>query len=90
MNQYWFKPKNYGYGFTPITREGWIATIVLLSLVLGAAYINGFFSGEVDLSSGMHFLFETLCFVIAFTLLFKDRVKGGLRWKWGADDEDEK
>jgi hypothetical protein len=26
MADYWFRPKRYGYGATPITREGWALT----------------------------------------------------------------
>ena len=27
MTAYWFKPKRYGYGATPITWEGWVVTL---------------------------------------------------------------
>jgi hypothetical protein len=30
----WFAPKAYGYGFTPITWEGWLATLVFVLLVV--------------------------------------------------------
>ena len=33
MTQYWFKPKTFGYGATPITWEGW-ALVAGFSLVI--------------------------------------------------------
>ena len=38
MTHYWFKPRRYGYGATPVTWEGWaltvgVAGVVILSIV---------------------------------------------------------
>jgi hypothetical protein len=48
MNKYWFKPKTYGYGFYPISREGRVSTISLVWVLLLIAYVNWFF----DLNMG--------------------------------------
>jgi len=36
MTQYWFKPKSYGYGATPVTWEGWAVTLVAAAFVAGS------------------------------------------------------
>ena len=83
MKKYWFKPKNYGYGFYPISWEGWISTFTLMGLLFISAYVNGFFISEVGIKNGLSFLFDVLILSGVFTALFKDKVKGGLQWKWG-------
>ena len=32
MSRYWFKPKRYGYGATPITWEGWVFTLLIVAV----------------------------------------------------------
>ncbi|MDP7477394.1 MAG: hypothetical protein QF442_03020, partial [Candidatus Peribacteraceae bacterium] len=44
MAKYWFQPKSYGYGFYPISWEGWLATLVLLIMILLSGWANGIFS----------------------------------------------
>jgi len=89
MNKYWFKPKKYGYGFFPISWEGWLATFILVVLVLLSAYVNNFFCGNsekevvLEAKNGFRFLLDVLMISGLFTVLFKDKVKHGLQWRWG-------
>ena len=84
MKKYWFKPKDYGYGYVPISIEGWIATFVLIFIALGLAYLNNFFN-----SSKMNFFNSFLFFIViiilgfAFLKLFEKKCKGKLQWNWG-------
>ena len=34
MNAYWFKPRQYGYGVTPTTWEGWAVTFLTMVIVV--------------------------------------------------------
>ena len=86
MKKYWFKPKHFGYGFFPITWEGWLSTLVLILLIFMSAYVNGFFSEEVSSKGGFDFLLDVIVICTIFTLLFKDKVRGGLQWHWGWKD----
>jgi hypothetical protein len=37
----WFAPKAYGYGFNPVTWEGWLATLLfVLLVVLTSGYLT--------------------------------------------------
>jgi hypothetical protein len=38
MTDYWFKPKTYGYGATPISWKGWAVVIGFVVMVAGATY----------------------------------------------------
>jgi hypothetical protein len=87
MKKFWFKPKKYGIGFFPVSTEGWTATFILMGLILVSAYTNSFFdSGEdhaIYTKDGLRFLLDLIVLCSVFTLLFKNRVEGGLQWRWG-------
>ena len=36
--RYWFRPKRYGYGATPVTWEGWLVVAVSVALIMAAGY----------------------------------------------------
>jgi len=33
--RYWFRKKKFGWGWAPATSEGWIATLVFISIIAG-------------------------------------------------------
>ncbi len=42
MKKLWFKNKTYGYGWFPVSWEGWVTILVFLILVwLGIYFISG-------------------------------------------------
>ncbi len=84
MNKYWFKPKTYGYGYVPISVEGWIATIILILIGIFLVYINNFFNySELDWIDSLLFLVEIIILGFIFLKLFEKKCRGKLRWNWG-------
>jgi hypothetical protein len=83
MSRYWFRPKRYGYGATPITWEGWtliigvVATMVAVSLSLRFT------------TTSLWALATLLVFdaIALGTLAFVRHRKtdGDWRWRWGRD-----
>ncbi len=47
MRKAWFKPKKFGWGWAPISWEGWLVTIVFVFLLIMAAYQVGAGPGSV-------------------------------------------
>jgi len=82
-NEYWFKPKNYGYGFTPISWEGWIATLIFIVLLFISAYINNFDSPSLNSKGGLRFLLDVIILTSLFSLVSKEKLDGKLGWHWG-------
>jgi uncharacterized membrane protein len=79
-NQYWFKPKTFGYGATPSSWEGWAVvaayTVVLVSCVLAISSYNGSFVAFVAAIAAM---------VVATIVLFVVSVqKTDGAWGWNA------
>lgn len=84
MSQYWFKPKRYGYGFYPISWQGWIATFGLLMLVLVSGSINNLFiEPGPDKSQTLRFILDIIVLSTLATLLFEKKMQEPLKWRWG-------
>lgn len=83
MSKYWFKPKSYGYGFYPISWEGWVAVLVLVLLILIAGFIDGIFEEGAGLKQGGRFVLDVFLIAGIATLFFERKMKESLRWRWG-------
>jgi hypothetical protein len=79
MNTYWFKPREYGYGATPVTWEGWAVTVVtmlivvmtsMLAPVLGQGRSGGFTALVIDVLA-----------IAAFILIGRMKTDGAWRWR---------
>ena len=82
MPKYWFEPKKYGWGFVPATTEGWLATLVLLILLVISLETNGLLNGHITSNDILRFLFDLFIITGVFTLTMQGKVKGGLKWQW--------
>lgn len=83
MSKYLFKPKKYGYGFTPVSLGGWIATLVLLGIVLGAAYVNGIFNETVSNMQVYRYILDLFLIIGVFTYWAEKHCDGEVKWRWG-------
>jgi uncharacterized YccA/Bax inhibitor family protein len=80
MTAYWFKPRRFGYGATPVTWEGWAITLATLVLVLASLLVTVF----VDESAWV--LAAVLIDVGAIGALLVvsyRKTDGKWRWRWG-------
>lgn len=82
MKKYWFRSRRLGYGFFPISFEGWLATFGLFSLILLSAWLNDIWDKNTDSKAGFRFVFDTIVLACVFTALYKDKVEGGMRWRF--------
>lgn len=67
-NKYWFRPKLYGYGFFPISWEGWFLTFLLAVLIISALYANNMLSSSItpSLQEIVHFFLDMLFIIFMF------------------------
>jgi hypothetical protein len=83
MTQYWFKPKSYGYGATPITWEGWAVTFLAAAFVAGSIVAMNLL---VDTSNVVAWLVWAALIAAAtwwFVQFCRRRTEGEWRWRWG-------
>lgn len=83
MQKMWFKTKNYGWGWVPVSWEGWVATIFY---ILGIVYIllerdrDALLDNNSWVNLAIKFVLITVIFLI---IAYK---KGGEpKWQWGED-----
>lgn len=77
----WFGPRRFGYGVTPLTWEGWLATGVYI-LALGGLPLWIGHPPAPRVAAGAIFLVTALLFGLIWLKL--DRTQP-LRWRWGGD-----
>lgn len=83
MTQYWFKPKRYGYGATPVTWQGWALTLAVVVAIGGSLVAMNLL---VDKSNAVAWLvWAALVAAAAWWLvqLSRQRTDGEWRWRWG-------
>jgi hypothetical protein len=80
MTAYWFKPKRYGYGATPVTWEGWAVTLgtviamVVVSLCLRLTERHTWALAAV-------FAFDAAALFALFVVV-RRKTDGEWRWRW--------
>jgi hypothetical protein len=74
---YWFVPKLFGIGATPVTWQGWALTLgFCAALLLDIRLLPG------NLSK----IIIGLALITAFTVIASRKTDGGWRWRWGSRD----
>lgn len=83
MKRYWFKAKEYGWGWYPATWQGWLILLGFVGLVSANAF-------RID--SNSHSVSDTLMNVIpeslvllAILLVICWKTGERPRWRWGKD-----
>ena len=79
-NKLWFKRKLYGWGWTPVTWQGWLITILYIMIIM-------FFSLTIDTSSSFSEIFFPFILptIVSTALFFRILYKKGEKphWQWG-------
>jgi hypothetical protein len=84
MSEFWFKPKRYGYGVTPVTWQGWILTIATAIAVIATSMLVPIFAARTP----WVFVAVPIALLLIACLLIVSRRKteGEWRWRWGRYD----
>jgi hypothetical protein len=81
MAEYWFKPKRYGYGATPVTWQGWAVT---LGTVLATVAVSLYLRLTVkSLWALVALLIFDAAAIAALVVVSYRKTDGGWRWRWG-------
>lgn len=77
----WFKRKRYGFGWTPVTWQGWAVIIVWIAV---------FYFGVVKMDH--EWLKNLIVLIVMVAILFYICYKKGEkpRWQWGDENKAEK
>ena len=81
MTAYWFKPKRYGYGATPVTWQGWAVTLGTVAAMV-AVSLTLRLTERHDWALAVLIAFDVAA--LAFlTMVCRRKTEGGWRWRWG-------
>jgi hypothetical protein len=81
MAEYWFKPKRYGYGATPVTWQGWAVTVgTVLAMVAVSLCLR--LTAKSPWALVALLLFDAAA-VAALVIVSYRKTDGGWRWRWG-------
>jgi len=80
-NKYWFKRKCFGWGWTPVTWQGWLVTLIYIGFL-------ALFSLTIDEKSTMREMAFTFMLPVIFLTITFIRIayKKGEKpcWQWGS------
>jgi hypothetical protein len=77
MTKYWFRKrkglftKDLGYGWMPISWEGWLLVIVFLALVVTLTFIFDLYDPKVENIKGVYFGISMIVSIIIFAIIAK-------------------
>ncbi len=86
-NTYWFKRRRYGWGWTPVTWQGWLTIIAFVAIVVGGGFtLQDVPDGEFTKEVGIYLI---VVLVSAIALVRIGFAKGPKpRWRWGKKPDD--
>jgi hypothetical protein len=81
MTEYWFRPKRYGYGATPVTWQGWAVTLAaIVGIVVATIRLT-------TLSAGNPWSWVSVAIdaavIAALLTICRRKTEGQWRWRWG-------
>lgn len=77
----WFKAKTYGIGWYPVTWQGFLVTLIFVSLVVCASLLAESLTKTTVWYLALYFSF-IIVLVIALILICTKKGEP-LRWRWG-------
>jgi hypothetical protein len=85
MTRYWFRPKRYGYGATPVTWEGWAFTGLVVAVIVGAGWLLLGTARTPDWTMLLVWWAIVAVVLAASLVVSKSRTEGSWHWRWGCD-----
>ncbi|OGI68021.1 hypothetical protein A2738_00400 [Candidatus Nomurabacteria bacterium RIFCSPHIGHO2_01_FULL_42_15] len=80
-NHLWFKRKLYGWGWTPVTWQGWVIILVFIIIVV-ANYYRIDASSPSESETLMNFIPQTI-FLAALLMILCYKKGEEPKWQWG-------
>ena len=83
MTQYWFKPKSYGYGATPVTWEGWAVTLAAVIILAGSVFAMNLMLAQSNAVAWLVWAALIAAATWWFVQFCRRRTDGEWHWRWG-------
>jgi hypothetical protein len=83
MTQYWFRPKRYGYGATPVAWEGWAVTLGAVIVLAGSVFAMNVLVDKSNVVAWLTWAMLMAAGTWWFVQFCRRRTDGEWRWRWG-------
>ena len=83
MTRYWFKPKRYGYGATPVTWEGWALTVGVAGVVILSIVAMNLLADRSNVVAWLVWAVFVAAVAFLMVQISRQRTDGEWRWRWG-------
>lgn len=84
---YWFKRRRYGWGWIPVSWQGWLSVIaVVLFIIAGALTLTGIPKNQFTREVGFYLIFVAVLVLQLIILGYKKGPKP--KWRWGKNTDD--
>lgn len=85
--RYWFKRRRYGWGWTPVSLQGWMSLLIYIFVVVSAGFVLP--PKPQQPSTSQLACFFTIFFSATILLIVLCHKKGPKpRWRWGSSSSD--
>ena len=88
MARYWFRPRRYGYGATPVTWEGWALTVAVAAIVAISVAAMNLLADRANFAVWIAWAVTVAAVVVSFVRISRQRTDGEWRWRWNAPRPD--
>jgi hypothetical protein len=82
MQEFWFTPKKYGYGATPINAKGWALVVGFIVLIVSGCLLIDRLSGD-KWTAALGSMTYACALTFIFIIICRRKTDGPWRWRWG-------
>jgi uncharacterized membrane protein YhaH (DUF805 family) len=86
--KYWFKRRRYGYGWIPVTWQGWATLGALLAVLLITSFVVLPEKPEQPTGSELAIFFGVFLVLVVMLVLISYRKGPRPKWRWGKSESD--
>ena len=90
---YWFKRKIWGWGWTPVTWQGWLVTLLLIAFVVwrGIVFDTVVMAGNTEPTQDQLFwFFAQVIGAVLVLIVVAWRTGAPPKWQWGIPKKEDK
>jgi hypothetical protein len=81
MPTYWFKPKRYGYGATPVRWQGWAVTAATALAIVAVSICLRLTTKSLWTLAAL-LIFDALA-IFVLVIVSRRKTDGEWHWRWG-------
>ena len=83
MARFWFRPRRYGYGATPVTWEGWALTVGIAAVVALSVVAMNLLADRSNVGAWLVWAAFIVIAVFGMVRISRQRTDGEWRGRWG-------